>query len=405
MGSDNLLRVLAASVKAKITPLVTKLRLWGNINFIRTKTVARFRAWLVGVFDVRPKHKKDYYEIFGWLVSKRLAFAIVVAAGVLSTAYLLGMLGSFEKSADTVRTYSYRSVFLKFAGGRARIQGRGGYLAYEGEVDQGAANGYGRLYNRAGNLVYQGNFAGSYYEGAGIQYYDSGTMHYNGEFGKNLYEGSGRLYREGGSRWYDGAFAQGLMEGEGTLYDRGGNAVYTGNFTHGQIVYSDLLGKTATEAREMYGGKMDAWQGQEEFVVFLEDIDAAYVGALQADSLEDERKVERVYVLKDAFLGGSRMLTEISELENYFGKADYEGNSLITESEALCLKKAGDTPGILDMEILPVYDDYTILESYDDACEVYLYSFWQDGMAYTFVCEDKDAGFLFYSITAGGDAV
>ncbi len=403
MGSDNLLQVLFAAVKAKITPLVTKLQFWTSKNFIRTKVIAYFRAWLVDLFDVRPKHKKDYYEIFGWLVSRRLAFAIVVAVGVLSVAYLLGMQGFPGKSADTVKTYSYRSVFLRFAGGRVRIQGRGGYLAYEGEVEKGAVNGYGRLYNRTGNLVYQGNFADSYYEGAGIQYYDSGTMHYNGEFGKNLYEGSGKLYREGGSLWYDGTFAQGLMEGEGILYDRGGNAVYTGNFTHGQIVYSELLGKTTAEARELYGGKMDTWQGQEEFVVFLEDIDAAYAGVLQANALDDERKVGSVYVLKDTFLGGFQMLTEISELKDYFGETDFEGNSLVTEAEALCLKKVSDTPGIVDMEISAVYDDYTVLESYDDTCEVYLYSFQQDGVVYTFVCEDKDAGFLFYSITAGED--
>ena len=81
---DNLFKVLITSAKAKVTPLVTKIKLWTSWNFIRTRLITRIRDFFTSLFNVRPRHKKDYYEMFGWLVSRRLAIALMVAVGVFS---------------------------------------------------------------------------------------------------------------------------------------------------------------------------------------------------------------------------------------------------------------------------------------------------------------------------------
>ena len=70
---DNLFRVLLASIKAKVTPFVTKVKMWTSWNFIRTRVITKIRDFLTSLLDVKPRHKKDYYSVFGWLVSRRLA--------------------------------------------------------------------------------------------------------------------------------------------------------------------------------------------------------------------------------------------------------------------------------------------------------------------------------------------
>ena len=90
---DNLFKVLITSAKAKVTPLVTKIKLWTSWNFIRTRLITRIRDFFTSLFNVRPRHKKDYYEMFGWLVSRRLAIALMVAVGVLRASGFLDFVG------------------------------------------------------------------------------------------------------------------------------------------------------------------------------------------------------------------------------------------------------------------------------------------------------------------------
>ena len=87
--NNNLFSVLLATIKAKITPIVTKLKYWLSPTFWRAQVLTKLREFLSRVFAVRPRHKRDYYGFFGWLVSRRLAHAVVIAVGLLSLAYLL----------------------------------------------------------------------------------------------------------------------------------------------------------------------------------------------------------------------------------------------------------------------------------------------------------------------------
>lgn len=407
MKSNNIFQILWATLTAKITPIVSKIQTWTSRNFIRTKAVAGIRSFFSRIFNVRPRNKKDYYEVFGWLVSKRLAFAVTVVVITLSVLYLANQ-SNFRGTGSggtQIKTYSYDSVFLRFVEEKVQITGEGGYLAYEGDVEKGYVTGSGQLYNRAGIMVYQGQFVKNCYEGTGTQYYDDGVLHYQGQFSNNLYEGTGKLYRDNGSLRYNGDFSQGMMDGEGILYDEGNNAVFQGNFSKDHILYSDFLGKTTSEAAKAYTGKRDLYEDEENFVVHMKDINAVYAGVQDTNTLDGSITVETVYVLEDSFAVGTESLRTIGELKEYFGAENYEGKSLITMPEAVCygVMQRADVDSGLKTET--VYDDYYSVTGYDTDAEVSLWAFEKNGLIYTFVGGEQQETFSYYSITGAEGGV
>lgn len=401
---NNLIQVLLASIKAKITPLVTKFRQITSENFIRTRVIAKIREFFVLLFDVRPKNKKDYYEVFGWLISKKLAYAIVVVIGVLSMIYLVSIRSMYlpQKQEDGIKTYDYDDVMLRFAKGKVRIRGKSGYLAYEGDVEKGSVTGSGNLYGVDGTLLYQGEFAQNEYEGSGTQYYPDGTMHYKGAFSGNLYEGTGKLYRENGTLSYDGEFARGMKEGTGKLYAAGDKPVYEGSFSKDQLVYSALLGKSTAEVAQAYTGSRVIYRNDSDFTVLMPDIQALYIGVTDEANLEEQVMVDSIYVLKDSILIGDQECTTIKDLKAAFGEIVYEGNSIVTLPEAVAINylntKKQTMNGSVELETTDEYTDVITVNRIQDDYPVYLYSFRKDGLLYTFVCKDKNDTFSFYSI-------
>ncbi len=407
---DNIFRVLFTAAKAKITPIVTKIKMWTSWNFIRTRVIASIRDFFSSLLNIKPRDRNDYYEIFGWMVSRRLAFAVVVVVGLFSVFYLVSLRSSVvSDEAEGLKTYSYRSVMLRFAKDKVRITGKGGYLAYEGEVKNGSVTGFGTLYNRDGVVVYRGNFDKNRYQGSGTRYYDSGTLYYSGNFQENQFDGSGKLYRENGSMEYEGEFSHGKKDGQGKLYDNGSNLIYTGGFSQDAILYSDLLGKKVSEISKVYSGQRILYEDEENFTVVLKDIEAMYIGSDNSQSLDDEMSVDAVLVLKDVFEAGGKSLTSIEELRNYFGEAAYEGNSGITMPEAVAMNWMNQKNHVSyeKVEITAGtgsgYDDYIMVEDYDRSYIVYMYSFQKDGLVYTFICDDREGGFAFYSIEKDED--
>lgn len=396
--------MLLASIKAKITPLVTKFRQITSENFIRTRVIAKIREFFVLLFDVRPKNKKDYYEVFGWLISKKLAYAIVVVIGALSMIYLVSIRSMYlpQKQTDGIKTYDYDDVMLRFAKGKVRIRGKSGYLAYEGDVEKGSVTGSGNLYGVDGTLLYQGEFAQNEYEGSGTQYYPDGTMHYKGAFSGNLYEGTGKLYRENGTLSYDGEFARGMKEGTGKLYAAGDKPVYEGSFSKDQLVYSALLGKSTAEVAQAYTGSRVIYRNDSDFTVLMPDIQALYIGVTDEANLEEQVMVDSVYVLKDSILIGDQECTTIKDLKAAFGEIVYEGNSIVTLPEAVAINylntKKQTMNGSVELETTDEYTDVITVNRIQDDYPVYLYSFRKDGLLYTFVCKDKNDTFSFYSI-------
>lgn len=400
MNGNSILSILKTMIQGKATAFFTRIRLWTSWTYVRGKLVSLVQSLFGKVLNVKPRHKKDYYEAFGWLVSKRLARAIVVVVALVSGFFLVNhyLSGTHGTGEVKIKKYSYNSVLLRFAEGEVQITGKGGYLAYEGEVRKGYVTGQGRLYNRDGALVYQGAFSQNCYSGAGTQYYNEGTLKYQGDFANNLYEGIGKLYRDNGSLWYEGSFARGMKEGEGVLYDGSAGKVYSGNFSNDRIVYSDFLGKTTQKMGEAYTGSRILYEDDDYFVVVMKDINAVYMGEQTVGTMDDAVTVDTVYVLENNFPVGGQEYRTISELQNYFGRQDYEGWSLITMPETVCYSQVSRN-NTYELDTIHNYDDYYTVTGYASEKEVYLCSFEKNGLVYSFVSKDGDGTFDYYSIT------
>ena len=377
-----------------------------STNFVISKLVAGFRIFLEKVLNIRPRDKYDYYPIARWLVSKRLAFAVVLIVGILSLVYVISTWRSFFPGPENegIQTYAYNNILLKFAKGTVRIRGKSGYLAYEGEVSDGACNGNGTLFNKAGNVVYQGNFALSKYEKNGTQFYDDGTLFYQGEFHENLHSGKGMLYRRNGSLEYEGEFALDKKEGEGILYDMGHNPIFTGQFSMDDIKYSDLIGKTAPQLSEAYTGKRKLYESATERTRFMPDIDAMTLEYYDEESVDEEATVSSVYVLRNTFQTSKGPVSTFDEIASFLGQPTYVGTSYATLPEVLAVNQLNEESdgivlnGPVDIEMTSEFSEYMDVKSYDEQYEVYLRSYQKDGLVYTFVTDQGLDTFYFYYI-------
>lgn len=400
----NLFQILLSAIKAKIVPVWTKIKLWTNISFIRTRIFTVIRHFFTKMLDIRPRDKKDYYHIFGWMVSRRLAVALMLVVGVLSLYYLfvVNPPSVFSSSGDGIKTYSYNSIPLRFTKGNVRILAKSKYVAYEGEVAKGAANGRGTLYRRDGSTVYEGMFENNKYNGDGRLYFETGQIQYTGSFKDNLPDGQGKEFRENGTLLYEGAFADGVREGAGNLYNEAGRQAFAGNFTGGNLIYSDFLGKSTAEAGEMYMGGRTVYTDGSWFAVDMADIGAVYFGQQESGTLDESIQIEGVYILEDNFPFGGEQYSSISGLEGLFGRAEYEGNAYLNMPEAACIHILnqsgnafyGDVEGTWDA----VYADAVNVAEFDQEYSVYLYTFEKDGLRYTFYCKDRTGEFSMYLI-------
>ena len=411
MGTE-LFTVLLSSIKSRFATIVSKLRLWTSWNFIRTRIIGGIRDFFLKLMDVRPKHKDDYYTIFGWMVSKKLAYAIIVMVGVVSIWYIGTATKIFSNFGGNggLRTYNYNSVLLRFAKNRVRIKGKSGYIAYIGDVANGYVTGQGELYSPDDVLLYNGYFEKNKYEGSGTQYYDGGGMHYNGSFHENLYEGTGRLFREDGTLEYDGEFASGLKEGEGKLFDGGSNEIYEGNFSSDNIVYSELLGKSAGDVNEKYFGKKVLYESDEDLdegsALLLKDIDVMLSLKSDGGAADDSEKTEMVYVLSDLYTEGKKTADCLEELKDIFGSPVYDGNTGVIFPEAMAINSLNDGKLVFDGPIqthsTENFSDDIFVSGYDSTYKVYVYTFRKGDLMYSFICPDSSGNFEFYSISEAG---
>ena len=410
MGSGNgLLGILIQTIKSKMTGLVTKFKLWTNWNFIKTKIVAKIRDFFASLLGVKPRNKEDYYTVGRWMISKRLMYALVIIVGVVSIWYITTETTIFKRfSEDGVPTYKYNAFRLRTAKGHVKITGKSGYLAYDGNVGKGYVTGEGTLYNPDGNVVYEGTFDQNKYEGSGTQYFEDGNIHYRGAFHENLYEGEGTLYREDGTREYQGEFSKNMKNGAGVLYDSGENELYNGTFSSDSIVYSELLGKSVAEVAECYKGHVDLYTANRESVAVMEGIGALYHAQSDSDALDDDEKVDSVYVLSNYYRLGTDTLDTLEEVTEAFGDPVYEGNSGVILPEAIAVNKMNETSvnarGYIPMEVDQVFSDVAEVKSFSRDYVVYIHSFRRGDIIYSFVSdEEDDVTFNFYYLTGAED--
>ncbi len=386
-------------------PLWIKLKLWTSTAFLRSKVLASIRNFFTHLTDVRPRSKSDYYPVFRWLVSKRLAFAIVIAVGIVSVIYISTMLpeGAFGKGDSGTPTYRYRSLPLKFHKGTVNILGRGDYLAFTGEVSGGAANGRGTLYAQDGSIVYEGEFSSSKYNGSGSLYYSNGSPKYTGSFTDNVYDGQGTSYRPNGVIEYSGDYVAGERTGTGTLYNSVGSQVFTGSFLKGEIVYQDFLNRPTSEIPSLYSGERVLYLSTDESCVTMPEIDAVYAVKDGSTTLENEWTVERIYVLRSAVPLEGGVCRTVRELAAAMGEPLYYGSAWIDLPEAvawnLLAPEQSDRMETVRVDATASLDDAYTVSDYDRDFQVYLYTFEQNGLLYTFYFTGAgESEFVMYAI-------
>ena len=399
---NNFFQTLLSSIKSRFISIWTRFHMWTSKNFVLAAVLTKIRTFFTNLFNVKPKNKKDYYGVFGWLISKRLAYAIMIVIGVLSVYYLVKVNPPSVFKTTGTKTYSYNSLALRFTKGNVNIKGKSGYLAYTGNVSKGKVTGQGVLYNPEGVTVYIGQFDNSKYNGAGKLYYDNAVIEYDGNFRDNLFEGKGILYRSNGSIEYDGNFVAGLKEGNGTLYDTADNAIYTGSFSHGNIVYSELIGKKTTDAAEYYTGKSTVYYDDDYYAVKMDDIDAVYYGSSTTDNIDQGVNIDGVYVLSSTFQAGEVSCNSVSDLVAYFGEPQYDGNTTIVMPEAVSIEsmsgEEGKQFGSTALKTEKIFDNAYQVKDFSQDFMVYGYTFEKDGLSYTFFCNDRNTQFAMYQI-------
>lgn len=396
--------ILLSSARSRIMPLHVKLRLWLSPAFLRSQAVTRLRRFFTGLLDVRPRDEQDYFPVFRWMVSRRLVFALAVAAGLLSAWYISAALPEdFFSGGSAPAVYRYSALPLKFCTGTVSILAWDGRLAYTGQVDGGAANGEGTLYGTDGGILYQGGFADSMYDGPGTLYYPGGTPRYTGAFRANRYNGNGTAYRPNGTREYSGEHVDGSRTGHGILYNSVGEPIFEGMFQNGRILCAGLLERTAEEAAALYGGRTEVYQSGGEYCVSMPEIGAVCAMRDGDSSLENQWTVRCVYVLEDCVpLGGAEYGT-VSALTEALGQPIYSGSAWVSLPEAVALnlleEDRPDAFGAVSMESEAEFEDVFTVSRYDREFQVYLYSYERDGLVYTVYCPEAGRSeFLMYAV-------
>lgn len=385
--------------KAKITAKLSQIKTFLSPAYLQKVVDQKI---LKQVFDIKPRDAEDYYRIGSWLVSRRLAFALVLVTGVFSVGFLSTMSPDELTKGTTYKTYHYNDLPLKFMDGEVEILGKSDYRAFMGYVKKGAAEGEGTLYRPDGSTVYEGEFSKNYFEGTGKQYYPNGNLQYSGVFCRNFFEGEGTLYREDSSKEYEGSFLDGMKDGQGKLYDGSSNPVYTGSFQKNEVLYLELLGKTVEEASGMYTGRKDIYENAEEYCVNMKDISALYMSRNAENTLDGEWTVNGVYVLNNAFPAEGEKLESVQQLMDYFKVCEYEGNTALTMSDAVAVNtgcaKEKILHGPVEVKTSQIFKDVITVETIDPNYLVYLYRFQKEDIRYTFFAADKNKGFDLYLI-------
>ena len=317
----------------------------------KIRIVAKIKKIFGSMAEVNPKKEEDYCLVLGLPVGRRLILWILLAAAAVSLGCILLVMPE-SGMADGVRTYRYNALPLRFTSGQVRILAKSGYVAYEGEVSGGMASGRGILYRNDGSLVYEGEFQNKKYQG------------------------------------------------EGKLYDAGGKLVYTGNFVKDRISYQELLGKSVTEVAQMYTGRCVVYENDSEYCVSMEDIDSIYVSEGAGNTLEQEGRVQGVYVLSSSIVLEGREYKTIGELKKKFKLISSEGNTALTMADAVAVNVASEKTEVLNgtvaMDTTPVFEDVITVNSVDQSYQAYVYQLEDENTIYTFFSKEKGAGFDFY---------
>lgn len=402
----DILILLVSMARARIMSLWIKIRMWTSPTFIKNRFLIKVRTFFSKLLDIRPRNKRDYYSVFQWLVSKRLAFVLVVVLGLAASIYIGMSLpeGFLRREAGAgIPTYRYRSIPLKFVRGTVNILDRQGNLSYTGQVSGGAASGEGVLYSAEGEIVYEGEFENSRYNGNGTLYYPGGVVEYQGHFRDNCYDGQGSWYRPSGVLEYTGDYVMDVRTGQGTLYNSVGSQVFQGSFLNDGILYYDFLSRPVEEVPQLYSGALTVYQSEDEYCAAMPEINAVYSVRDGGNTLDNQWTVEQVFVLEDTLPLDGSSLTTVRQIMAAMGTPLYYGESWVELPEAVAWNLIAPArpdemePVSIDGE--NTLEDVVTVSDYDRDCRMYLYTFEKDGLLYTFyTLGERSAEFVMYAI-------
>lgn len=401
----SLFNVMIASLKSKVTKYWTQFKRWSNISVIKSFVISKVKKFFITLFDIKPKNRQDYYTFGSLMVSKKLAFSLVVILGVLSVymVYLLQPdLFQISGSIGGNSTYNYDSFALRFKDETVNILAEDKHLAYVGQVSEGACNGQGKLYRKDGSLLYSGTFVNSVFEGSGTSYYTSGSVLYRGVFADNLYHGTGISYWENGSKLYDGEWEFGLKSGLGILYNSSGKAIFEGKFAVDQLVYSQMAKQTTETIATMYTGNTEIYVDGDTFCVKMPEINAMYAADEEVTSLDETRTINSLYVLKDNFVQGDKVCTTISQVEAILGEPVYEGLTYADMADQIgvleLISQGNENFVKPDVSVESPYDNAGTVVSQEWDYEVFVYAYEYEGLMYRFYCSKEGDQFAMYCI-------
>ncbi len=397
---------LVQTIKLRLNRIIVTFKRFSSPAYLLQYIVVRIRNFFGRLMDIRPKNKKDYYTIGGWMVSRRLVNFLLILAGVGCLFYLTVTHPFKRSSGETgnLPVYKYSSISLRYASGKVRIKAKEGYIAYEGEVSGGYVNGEGKLYDEEGTLVYEGAFQKNKYNGEGKLYYPFGQLEYTGTFADNLFEGTGTQYRESGAKLYEGTFENGMREGTGVFYNASDSPVFTGSFHRDEIVYTQFLNKSAEEIGSLYTGGQLIYQNAEatQNAVVLSDIDVIYYSGDTSTSVDGTMRSDILCVGKSSFVYGNKTIDTIEGLTEVLGEPEYEGNSYMTFLEAVgisWMQNRGKAMNIdTGMSMDMVFDEVSVVNEYNKNALLYLHTYKIGESTYTFVSENRTGAFFMYEI-------
>lgn len=404
---QSIFKTFGSVIKVRLSKLMLIGSKLLNFEYLKITLQTYLGTLFKKLLDVKPKDKKDYYTVFNWMISKKLAYTMVIIVGLLSAYYILMMspvkLGAGASTINSYKTYMYDSWGLKNYTGKANIKADSKYIAYVGDVKKGVVEGNGELYTANGSLLYKGAFAGNMYNGEGKLMYPSGTVRYEGQFVNNEFEGEGKLYRENATLLYEGEFSRNLIHGNGKLYDEAASLIFTGNFDKGVINYPTLLNKTTAEIAEQYVGKNKIYNYEDSYAVYMQQIGVISVVSMGEESIADTLPLEKLIILNSAFEKDGKAYITTEDLGEYFEKKVYEGSSNIQFGELVGFLSINskDKGAFVDRSTISITSslkEVFTVNAFDLSQEVYIRTYIGNGLAYTFYYADKNSPFVMYAI-------
>ena len=106
---QSIFKTFGSVIKVRLSKLMLIGSKMLNFEYLKITLQTYLGTLFKKLLDVKPKDKKDYYTVFNWMISKKLAYTMVIIVGLLSAYYILMMspvkLGAGASTINSYKTY------------------------------------------------------------------------------------------------------------------------------------------------------------------------------------------------------------------------------------------------------------------------------------------------------------